>query len=70
MATLVMRAGNSEWWCAHLKVHVKLCYTVNKKLVYKEVKPVSSKRNQPCIVIGSTIAEGEAPILWPPASKS
>ena len=43
---------------------------MNKKLVYKEVKPVNPKENQPWIVIGRTIAEGEAPILWPPASKS
>ena len=30
----------------------------------KEIKPVSSKGNQPCICIGRTDAEAEAPILW------
>ena len=32
----------------------------------KDIKPVSLKENQPWIFIGSTDAEAEAPILWPP----
>ena len=36
----------------------------------KEIKPVNSKGNQPWIFIGRTDAEAEAPILWPPSSKS
>ena len=32
----------------------------------KEIKSVSPKRNQSCVFIGSTVAEAEAPILWPP----
>ena len=36
----------------------------------KEIKPVNPKRNQPCIFIGRTVAEAEAPILWPPDAKS
>ena len=35
----------------------------------KEIKPVNSKGNQPWIFIGRTIAENEAPILWPPDAK-
>ena len=36
----------------------------------KEIKPVNAKGNQPWIFIGRTDAEAEAPILWPPDSKS
>ena len=36
----------------------------------KEIKPVNSKGNQPWIVVRSTNAEAEAPILWPPDEKS
>ena len=32
----------------------------------KELKLVNHKENQPCIFIGRTDAEAEAPILWPP----
>ena len=36
----------------------------------KEIKPVSAKGNQPRIFIGRTVAEAEAPILWPLDVKS
>ena len=36
----------------------------------KEIKPVNPKGNQPWIFIGSTDAEAETPVLWPPNSKS
>ena len=36
----------------------------------KEIKPVNSKGNQPCIFIGKTDAEAEAPKLWPPDVKN
>ena len=36
----------------------------------KEIKPVNPKRNQPCIFIGRTDDEAEAPIHWPPDAKS
>ena len=36
----------------------------------KEMKTVNLNRNQPCILIGRTDAETEAPILWPPDVKS
>ena len=45
---------------------------------YKEIRPVNCKEfrpvhpegNQPRIFIGRTVAEAEAPILWPPDVKS
>ena len=36
----------------------------------KEIKPVNPKGNQLWIVIGRTVAEAEAPILWPTDVKS
>ena len=36
----------------------------------KEIKLVNPKGNKPCIFIGRTDAEAEAPILWPPDVKS
>ena len=36
----------------------------------KEIKPVNPKGNQSCTFIGSTDAETEAPVLWPPDVKS
>ena len=36
----------------------------------KEIKSINSKGHQPWMFIGWTYAEAEAPILWPPKSKS
>ena len=36
----------------------------------KEIKPFNPKENQPRTFIRRTDAEAEAPILWPPDSKS
>ena len=36
----------------------------------KEIKPVSTKGNQPSIIVGRHDAEAETPILWPPEVKS
>ena len=44
--------------------------TLESPLDCKEIKPVSSKGNQPWIFIGRTEAEAEAPVLWPPDVKS
>ena len=44
--------------------------TLENLLDCKEIKPVSPKGNQPWIVIGMTVAESEAPILWPPDEES
>ena len=42
--------------------------TLQSPLDYKEIKSVNPKGKQPWIFIGRT--EAEAPILWPPDSKS
>ena len=39
-------------------------------LDWKEIQPFNAKGNQSWIFIGSTDAEAEAPILWPPDAKS
>ena len=39
-------------------------------LACKEIKSVNPKGNQPWIFIGKTGAKAEAPVLWPPDSKS
>ena len=39
-------------------------------LDYKEIKSVHLKGNQSSIFIGSTDAEAETPVLWPPHVKS
>ena len=36
----------------------------------RDNKSVNLEGNQPCIFIGRTDAEAEAPILWPPDAKS
>ena len=40
--------------------------TLESPLDSKEIKPINPKGNQPWIFIGSTDAEAEAPIHWPP----
>ena len=44
--------------------------TLESPLGIKEIKPVNPKGNQSSIFIARTDAEAEAPILWPPDSKS
>ena len=53
-------------WCFQTMVLEK---TLESPLDSKEIKPVNPKRNQSWIFIGSTAAEAEAPILWPPDVK-
>ena len=54
-------------WCFWTVVFEK---TLENPLDSKEIKPVNPKGNQPWIIIGRTNVEAEAPILWPPDSKS
>ena len=54
-------------WCFQTVVLNK---TLESPLDCKEIKPVNAKGNRPCIFTGRTDAEAEAPILWPPDSKS
>ena len=44
--------------------------TFESPLDSKKTKPVNPKGNQPRISFGRTVAEAEAPILWPPDVKS
>ena len=57
----------STIWCFWTVVLEK---TLESPLDCKEIKPVNSKENESWILIGRTEAEAEAPILWPPDSKS
>ena len=54
-------------WCFRTMVLEK---TLESPLDSKEIKPVNPKVNQPWIFTGRTVAKAEAPILWPPDSKS
>ena len=54
-------------WCSWTMMLVK---NLESPLDYKETKPVNPKGNQPWIFIGRTDAEAEAPVLWPPDTKS
>ena len=56
-----------ENWCFWAVVLEK---TLESLLDCKEIQPVNPKGNQPWVIIGRTDAEAEAPILWPPDSKS
>ena len=62
---------NEGWalqnWCFRIVVLEK---TLESHLDCKEIKPVNPKGNQSWIFIGRTDAEAEAPLLWPPDSKS
>ena len=44
--------------------------TLESLLDCKKIKQVNPKGNQPCIFIGRTDAEAEAPTLWPPDARS
>ena len=44
--------------------------TLEGPLDCKEVQPVHPKGNQSWVFIGSTDAEAETPIVWPPHAKS
>ena len=44
--------------------------TLKSSLDSKEIKPINPKGNQPWIFNGRTGAEAEAPVLWPPDTKS
>ena len=54
-------------WCFWTVVLEK---TPESPLDSKEIKPVNPKGNQPWRFIGRTVAETEAPILWPPDVKN
>ena len=57
----------SKNWCFWTMVLEK---TLESPLDCKEINSVHPKRNKSWIFIGRTIAEAEAPILWPPDVKN
>ena len=54
-------------WCFQTVVLEK---TLESLLDCEEIKPVHPEGNQPWIFIEMTDAKAEAPIIWPPDSKS
>ena len=44
--------------------------TLESPLDCKEIQPVNPNGNQPWVFIGTTDAEAETPILWPPDEKN
>ena len=68
---LAMPFSKENWapknWCVWTVVLEK---TLENSLDCKEIKLVSSKGNQPWILIGRTDAEAEASKLWPPDAKN
>ena len=54
-------------WCFWTVVLEK---TLESPFDSKEIQPVHRKGNQSWIIIGRTVAEAEAPILWPPDLKN
>ena len=67
-----VRVGHKDgWvlknWCFWT---VMLQKTLESPLESKKITPVYPKGNQSWIFIGRTDAEAEAPILWPPNTKS
>ena len=56
-----------ESWCFWTVVLEK---TIESPLDCKEIQPVHSKGDQSWVFIGSTDAEAETPVLWPPHVKS
>ena len=54
-------------WCFLTVVLEKI---LESPLDCKEIKSVNPKGNQSWVFFGRTVAEAEAPILWPPDTKS
>ena len=60
-------SGAPKNWCFWTVVLKKI---LESQLDCKEIQPVHPKGNQSWIFIGSTDAEPEIPILWPPNAKN
>ena len=59
-----------ELWCWRRLLRVPWTARRSNQSILKEIKLLHPKGNQPWIFIGRTVAEAEAPILWPPDAKS
>ena len=60
----ILRPNNWSFWIVVLEK------TLGSPLDWKEIKLANPRGNQPCIFIGKTDAEAEAPKIWPPDVKS
>ena len=59
------------WVLKNLRLKiVDLEKTLESPLVWKEIRSVNPKGNQPWMFIGRTDAEAKAPIFWPPDAKN
>ena len=69
--TSVSVVSQGDWafktWCFWIMVLEK---SLESPLDCKEIKPAKPKWNQPRMFIVRSVADGEAPILWPPEAKS
>jgi len=60
-----------SWWQKNWSFHIVVRKkTLESVLDCKEIKPVNPKGNKPWIFIRRTVADAEAPIVWPPDAKS
>ena len=64
------KANSIKWWDIIIKMAPPPHQSTSIMLWYKESKPVNRKGNQSWMFTGRTVAEAEAPILWPPDGKS
>ena len=74
---LVVTYGCASWSIKKAEVPKNWCFwtvvwenTLESPLDCKEIQPVYPKGNQSWIFIGRTDAEAEAPMLWPPDTRS
>ena len=77
MVFLVVTYGCAGWSIKKAEVPKNWCFwtvvwenTLESPLDCKEIQPVHPKGNQSWIFIGRTDAEAEAPMLWPPDTRS
>ena len=75
---IVLKSVSHESWttekaeCQKIDAFKPWCWRrlLRVPWISKEIKQVNTKGNQPWIFIRRTIAEAEAPVLWPPDTKS
>ena len=69
---ILIEGHSTKYMTSALLLTVKVVKTKKNLslLNSKKIKPVKSKGNQPWISIVRTDADAEAPILWPPDTKS
>ena len=66
LATLLSAMSGYKW----RQGGVVLKKTLESPLDCKEIQPVHPKGDQSWVLIGTTDAEAETPVLWPPDAKS